>query len=48
VERRRVVREKQIAFGDREVFTDAEGRRMSRLKEVPGGAGGRQGARSAH
>jgi len=34
VERRRVVREKQIAFGDREVFTNDDGQRMSRLKEV--------------
>ena len=34
VERRRRVREAQIAFGDREVFVNEDGERMSRLKEV--------------
>jgi hypothetical protein len=34
VERRRAVRERQIALGDREVYTNDEGQRMSRLKEV--------------
>ncbi|GBF93260.1 hypothetical protein Rsub_05992 [Raphidocelis subcapitata] len=34
VERRRAVRAAQIRAGDREVYTDDEGRRMSRLKEV--------------
>lgn len=34
VERRRQVREAQIAFGDREVFVNESGERMSRLKEV--------------
>ncbi|KXZ55204.1 hypothetical protein GPECTOR_3g348 [Gonium pectorale] len=34
VERRREIREAQIAFGDREVFVNDQGEKMSRLKEV--------------
>ncbi len=34
IERRKQIREAQIAFGDREVFVNEQGERMSRLKEV--------------
>ncbi|KAG2448509.1 hypothetical protein HYH02_006400 [Chlamydomonas schloesseri] len=34
IERRREIREAQIAFGDREVFVNEKGEKMSRLKEV--------------
>ncbi|GLC37907.1 hypothetical protein PLESTB_001503700 [Pleodorina starrii] len=34
IERRREIREAQIAFGDREVFVNDKGEKMSRLKEV--------------
>lgn len=35
VERRREIREAQIAFGDREVFVNDQGEKMSRLKVGP-------------
>lgn len=34
IEQRQRVREAQIAFGDREVFVNDKGEKMSRLKEV--------------
>lgn len=34
VERRKEIRKAQIEFGDREVYVNAEGQRMSKLKEV--------------
>jgi hypothetical protein len=38
IEQRQRVREAQIAFGDREVFVNDQGEKMSRLKEVFTGA----------